>query len=236
MLTLKQVMSELEKNGSEQTRKTYARHGTVGPMYGVKIGDLKVIAKKIKGEQDLACDLYATGNHDAMYLAGIVADGAQMSKKQLENWALAAKSPMIAEYTVPGVAAESPHARALALKWIRSRKESLAASGWNTYNGLISVTDDDDLDLGEIADLLDRIVETIDAAPNKVRYAMNNFVIAVGAYVKPLLKKAKAAAKKIGVVAVDMGDTACKVPVATAYIEKIESMGRVGKKRKSAKC
>ncbi len=65
---------------------------------------------------------------------------------------------------------------------------------------------------------------------------MNGFVIGVGSYVKPLLKQAKATAKKIGTVSVDMGDTACRVPVATDSIAKIESMGRVGKKRKRAWC
>jgi hypothetical protein len=65
---------------------------------------------------------------------------------------------------------------------------------------------------------------------------MNSFVIAVGAYVKPLLKQAKTAAKELGTVKVDMGDTECKVPLATAYIEKIEKAGRVGKKRKTIRC
>ena len=64
---------------------------------------------------------------------------------------------------------------------------------------------------------------------------MNAFVIAVGAHVKPLLQHAKQAAKAIGTVSVDMGDTACKVPLASAYIEKIETAGRVGKKRKTIK-
>jgi len=40
----------------------------------------------------------------------------------------------------------------------------------------------------------------------------------------------------IGTVSVDMGQTACKVPVDTQYIEKIEAAGRVGKKRKTMKC
>jgi hypothetical protein len=54
--------------------------------------------------------------------------------------------------------------------------------------------------------------------------------------VKPLLKQAKAAAQKIGTVSVDMGDTDCKVPLATSYIAKIESAGRYGKKRKTIRC
>ena len=60
--------------------------------------------------------------------------------------------------------------------------------------------------------------------------------IGVGTYVKPLLRKAKQAAKKLGTVEVDMGETACKVPVAVDYIAKVESMGRVGKKRKTIRC
>src|SRR5882672_7799003 len=79
MATVASIMAELKKKGSAQTRKTYARHGMGSrEMFGVKIADLKVVAKKIKGEQELACALYATGNLDAMYLAGIVADGAKM--------------------------------------------------------------------------------------------------------------------------------------------------------------
>jgi hypothetical protein len=50
------------------------------------------------------------------------------------------------------------------------------------------------------------------------------------------LKQAKAAARQIGTVSVNMGETACKVPLATAYIEKIEGMGRVGQKKKTIRC
>jgi 3-methyladenine DNA glycosylase AlkD len=88
MLTCASVMAELKKKGSEKTRETYARHGMATErMYGVSMADLKVIAKTIKGQQALACELYETGNLDAMYLAGLVADGSQMNKKQLNGWA-----------------------------------------------------------------------------------------------------------------------------------------------------
>jgi 3-methyladenine DNA glycosylase AlkD len=236
MPTVKSILSDLEHKGTEQTKKTFARHGITGDVYGVSIADLKVIARQIKGQQQLALELYETGNHDAMYLAGIVADGSQMTKKQLEDWAKSAPNSTIATYTVPGVAVESEHARSLAKKWIKSKTESLASCGWCTYAGLLAVSDDEDLDLDEIAGLLDQIEETISTAPNKVRYTMNGFVIAVGSYVKPLLENAKATAKAIGTVDVDMGETACKVPLATDYIAKIENMGRVGKKRKTIKC
>ena len=236
MNTVQEVLGELKKKGSEQTRKTYARHGAPSEMFGVKIGDLKPIAKKIKGNQQLACDLYATGNSDAMYLAGMVADGSKMTKKEIQDWVKSATWYMISEYTVPSVASESPHARELALKWIGSKNEKIAAAGWCTYAGIVATRPDGELDLAEVEELLNTIVERIHSAPNRVRHCMNAFIISVGGYVKPLLKQAKRAAKAIGVVEVDMGDTACQTPLASEYIAKIEKAGRVGKKRKTMKC
>lgn len=236
MTTVDQVLTELKKKANEQTRKTLARHGAPENTYGVKIGDLKLIAKKIKGNQALACELYETGNADAMYLAGMVADGSQMTKKQLESWAKAATWHMLSTATVPAVATESAHARELALKWIKSKDEMIATTGWCTYSGIVATRPDEELDLDEIKELLDQIADEIHDAPNDVRYTMNMFVISVGTYVKPLLSHAKRVAQKIGAVAVDMGDTACKVPLAADYIKKVESMGRVGKKRKTMKC
>jgi 3-methyladenine DNA glycosylase AlkD len=235
-MTVKEVMSQLEKLGSEQQRKTYRNHGAKGDIFGVKIGDMKTIVKKIKGDQALALELYDTGVADAMYLAGLVADGSKMTKKQLNDWAKAASWSMTSDYTVPWVAAESPHARELALKWIDSPRETIACSGWNTYGGLVATRPDEELDLKEIQGLLNQVVKEIKTAPNPVRYCMGGFVIAVGSYVKPLLEKAKAAAERIGKVEVDMGDTSCKVPVPLDYIRKVESMGRVGRKRKTMKC
>jgi 3-methyladenine DNA glycosylase AlkD len=238
MSTVTSVMAELKKKGTEKTRKIYARHGmTTDNMFGVSVADLKVIAKTIKGQQALACELYETGNMDAMYLAGMVADGFQMTPKQLNEWAEgAANLQMVAEYTVPWVTVENPHGRDLAMQWIKSKKEHVASSGWCTYSGLVGTKPDDALDLAEIESLLGTIVKGIKSAQNRVRHTMNGFVIAVGSYVKPLSKQAKATARQIGVVSVDVGDTACNMPLATAYIEKIEAAGRAGQKRKTIRC
>jgi 3-methyladenine DNA glycosylase AlkD len=236
MKTVEQVLSKLKAKGSEQTRKTFARHGIDIPMFGVKVGDLKPIAKAIRGDQKLALALYDTGNYDAMYLAGMVADGSQMSKKEIEGWAKQATCNALCSYPVVWVAAESTFARELAIKWIGSKNPSIAVSGWGTYAGILATQADEDLDLKEIKKLLSDVVAGIHKAPDRVRYMMNAFVIAVGGYVAPLLKQAKEAAKKIGTVSVDMGDTDCKVPSSLVYIERIEAMGRVGKKRKTMKC
>src|SRR5580658_7653928 len=238
MPTVSSVMAELKNKGTEKTRKIYARHGmATDNMFGVSVADLKVIAKSIKGQQALACELYATGIMDAMYLAGMVADGSKLTREQLNAWVeSAAGLQMISEYTVPWVTVENLHGRALALEWIKSKKEHTAASGWATYSGFVSITPDEKLDLAEIEDLLNTIPKKIEGAPNRVRYTMNTFVIAVGSYMKPLLKQAKAAARQIGEVSVEMGETACKVPLATAYIEKVEASGKVGAKKKTIRC
>jgi 3-methyladenine DNA glycosylase AlkD len=238
MPTATSIMAELKKKGSEKTRNMYARHGMATErMFGVSIADLKVISKTIKGQQALACELYDTGNLDAMYLAGLVAEGSQMTRKQLNGWAEgAANLQMISEYTVPWVTVENPDARDLAIQWIKSKKQCVAPSGWCTYAGLVAVKPDKELDLSEIEGLLATIVKEISGAQNRVRYTMNGFVIAVGTYVKPLLKQALASARQIGAVSVDLGDTACNVRPATAYIEKIEASGRVGQKRKTIRC
>jgi 3-methyladenine DNA glycosylase AlkD len=231
-------MTELKKHGSEQTRKIFARHGLPADrMFGVSVAQQKLMAKSLKGQQALALELYETGNVDAMYLAGLVADGAAMSRKQLNDWAKgAAGMQMISEYTVAWVAVESDHGRALALEWIKSKNEQVAASGWCTYAGLLATIADEELDLKEVETLLGLIEKRIDGAANRVRYTMNGFVIAAGTYVTPLREAAKKTAQNIGAVSVNLGETACKVPLALAAIEKAVASGKAGKKKKTIRC
>ena len=236
MSSLSDIMQELEGLGSEQQVKTYRRHGADGPMFGVKVGDLKKIIKKIKGNQILALELWDTGNADAMYLAALVADGSKMTPKQLDAWAKSAWWQMLSEYSVPWVASEHTQAFSIAKKWMASKQVHIQTSGWNTYSAAISIRPDSELDLAEIEELLKAVENNIDLAGNRVKYVMNGFVISVGSYVKPMLSRAKATAKRIGVVEVNVGDTSCKVPLATEYIGKVEKANRVGRKRKTAKC
>jgi 3-methyladenine DNA glycosylase AlkD len=212
------------------------KHGAREPFFGVKVEHLKKIQKRIKMDYQLALDLYETGISDAMYLAGLIADDAKMTKKDLERWAKGAYWYMISEFTVPWVAAGSPHGHDLALKWIESKEANIATTGWATLSTLVSVKDDADMDLAEIKKLLQRVEKTIHDQPNRVRYVMNAFVVVVGCYVLPLTEKAIETAKKIGKVHVDMGDTSCKIPDAVGYIKKVQDRGTLGKKRKPAKC
>lgn len=235
-MTTEQIMKELEKKGSESIRKIFQNHGNSGPMYGVKVADLKIIQKKVKKDHELAMQLFSTGNYDAMYLAGLIADESRMSKKDIQQWVERSTSKGISEYTVAWVAAESDYGWELGMKWIDSPKENIATAGWNTLSGVIAMKPDNELDMATIKKLLQRIVKEIHAAPNRVRYTMNGFVIGVGGYIKELTKDAIEIAKKIGDVYVDMEGTSCKVPSAADYIKKMEAKGYIGKKKKTVKC
>lgn len=229
-------MSELEQMGTEQTRKTWLSHGARGAFFGVKIGDMKVIQKKIKHNHALALELYQTGNADAMYFAGLISEPKKMTKQELQDWARKATWSMLSEYTVAWAAAESNFGRELAMTWIDAKEEHMQAAGWNTYSSLLMLQKDEELDLKEIESLLERIGKSIHSQAERTKYTMNGFIIAVGGQVAALGAKAKAVAKAIGKVNVDMGGTACKVPDAIPYIEKIEKMGKVGKKKKTVFC
>ncbi|MBY0085274.1 DNA alkylation repair protein [Brevibacillus brevis] len=235
-MTLEEVMQKLEAMGTEQTKKTLLRHGAKEPLFGVRVGDMKKLVKEVKHDQQLVQALYDTGNYDAMYLAGLTVDPKSMTKERLQAWVQEASWYAPAEYTVASVAAESHFAMELARDWIESKEEMVATCGWNTYSNYLSITPDEQLDKEEIKRLLMRVKETIHQEQNRVRYTMNQFVISVGAYVRELHQEALEVAAAIGKVHVDVGQTACKVPLATEYIKKIEERGSVGKKKKTCIC
>jgi 3-methyladenine DNA glycosylase AlkD len=235
-MTAKEILAELKPLGSGSYKRVMANHGVKEPFFGVKISDLQKIRKRTKKDYQLALDLYDTGNYDAMYLAGLIADDARMTKKDLQHWLANATHRPLASSTVPWVAAGSRHGWELALEWIDSKKAQIAEAGWATLRSIVSVKDDSELDLPELKRLLHRVRKTIHQAPNDVRSQMNLFVIAVGSYVQPLTDTAIQVAEKIGPVTIDMGHTSCQVPFAPDSIRKVQKRAGIGKKRKSAKC
>jgi hypothetical protein len=235
-MTAQQIVSEIEPLGTEGYRRILRNHGITGPLFGVKIEELKKYEKAIKKDYRLALDLFDTGVYDAIYLAGLIADESKMTKDDLRGWLDKATSDTVAEFAVAWVAAEGPHGWDLALEWIDSSDEKAAVVGWGTLSSLVAVKDDAELDIPALRGLLERVKTTIHTHTDRVRYKMNGFVIALGSYVGELTDEALLAGEEIGKVKVDMGNTSCKVPFSPDYIRKVASMGRVGKKRKSARC
>jgi 3-methyladenine DNA glycosylase AlkD len=235
-MTAKEVMQQLEAYGNEGTKKTLIKHGAKEPFFGVKVADLKKVLKKTKKNHELSLELYETGNTDAMYLAGLMADEKQITRKQLNDWVNKAYWSYLNEYAVPWVAAETDFGWDLGLEWIESDEEQIATAGWATLSSYAGVRQDEALDIAKYSELLDRVEKEIHGAKNRERYVMNGFVIAVGTYIAELTTKAQKIAANIGKVSVEMGGTACKVPLAKDYIQKVIDKDRVGKKRKSARC
>jgi hypothetical protein len=210
------VMRALERAGSEQTRKTYRRHGAQDPMFGVPYSVLYPLQKKIGADQQLAEALWATGNYDARVLATLVADAAAITGATLDRWRRDSDHRAIV-MAFAAVAARSAAGLQRAQRWIDGSSEFEQAAGWGTLAGLANaraVADD------VFASLLGRIERTIHQLPNFARYLANNCLIAIAT--RPALAAdAMRVAKAVGRVDVDHGDTECKTPVATEYITKM---------------
>jgi 3-methyladenine DNA glycosylase AlkD len=235
-MNVQTIMAELKAKGNEGVKKILLKHGIKEPFFGVKVEYLKVIQKKVKKDYQLSKDLYATGNADAMYLAGLIADEDKMTKKDLSEWVKQALSTNISEYTVPWIAAESKFGYELAVEWIDAKEEFIAACGWSTLSSLVAIRPDSELDIPALKKLLTRVEKNIHKADNRVRQKMNGFIIALGSYVAPLTEDAINTSEKIGQVKVDMNGTACKIPDAVQYITKAKDKGTLGKKKKMARC
>jgi hypothetical protein len=216
-MTLAEAMKTLEKAGTAQARKTYARHGATEPMFGVSFATLGAMVKRIGVDHDLAMRLWDTGNFDARNLALKVVDPARMTAADLDRWARDMDVRICAGY-VSMVAQESGRGFETAERWLASADERLRGAGWGLVAQLAAR--DEATPDAWFADRLAEVERTIHAAPNTQRGAMNGAVIAIGGRSAALRKAALAAAKRVGKVDVDHGDTSCKTPDAAAYIEK----------------
>ena len=223
--SLADVMRRLEKSGSEQTRKTWARHGATGPMFGVLFGELFKLMKEIDVDHELARKLWATKNVDARNLAMKIADPQAITPAELDQWAVENPMRMCGLY-IATLAAEGPHARAKLRQWLSSSDERLRGMGWTLLGRLSDL--DESFPEDELLRRVDEIAKTIHSAPSEVRHDMNRALITIGGRSPATRKAVIAAAKRIGTVTVDHGDTACKTPDAVETVEKMWT--RSGKK------
>jgi hypothetical protein len=217
-MSLAETMRELEKAGTAQARKIYARHGADGPMFGVSFATLKAMTKRIGVDHELALALWDTGNRDAQNLAVKIVDPAQMTSATLDKWAREACQSRLCGGYVGMLAAERADGRKKAEQWLASKHPHEHAAAWPLL-GQLAQRDEATPDAW-FADRLAEIEKTIAAAPNDQRYGMNGAVIAIGLRSPALKKAALATAKRIGRVEIDHGETDCKTPDAAEYIEK----------------
>ncbi|MGN7177172.1 DNA alkylation repair protein [Paenibacillus sp. FSL R5-0490] len=235
-MDLQTVMQELEALGKERTKKIYISNGAHEPLFGVATGAMKPIAKKIKRNQPLAEELYATGNYDAMYFAGVIADPEVMTEAGFDRWMDAAYFYMLSDYVVAVTLAEAEIAQDVADKWIESGEELRMSGGWSCYCWLLGNRPDAEFSEEKLAKMLDRVKDTIHDSPERTKSAMNNFVYTVGVSYLPLHEKALSTAKAIGPVEMNREKKKSTFLHATENIQKEVDRGRIGFKRKYVRC
>jgi 3-methyladenine DNA glycosylase AlkD len=235
-MNLEMVMQELEALAKERTKKIYQSNGAHEPLFGVATGDMKPIFKKIKYNQALAEQLYHTGNYDAMYFAGIIAEPNAMTAADYDRWMDGAYFYMLSDYVVAVTLAEANIAQEVADKWIASGDELRMSAGWSCYCWLLGNRPDNEFAESKIAGMLELVKATIHESPERAKYAMNNFIYTVAVSYRPLHDKAVGTAKEIGQVEVKDTKGKSKLLLAYANIQKAVDKGQIGFKRKHVRC
>ncbi|MGY3778737.1 DNA alkylation repair protein [Isobaculum melis] len=236
-MTLAEIMIELEALGTAQTRKTFMTHGAPSNCYGVKIGDLKKhLLKKVKHQQELCLALFATGNTDAQYLAGLGINPQKMTKADIQLWLKQSNWSAIDDSIVAGVAAESPFALELARQWLSMSDFKAQNVGWLTFGKYLTICSNDQVSEAEVQALLQRLKKEIHTAPNAIRYSMNQFIIYVGTYLPDFTNSALEIADEIRSVEVKLATKGCRLPDPIVKIQKVKDNNRLGVKRKHVIC
>ncbi|MED1782795.1 DNA alkylation repair protein [Brevibacillus fortis] len=235
-MDLEMVMQELEALGKERTKKIYLSNGAHEPLFGVATGAMKPIKRKIKINQPLAEQLYATGNYDAMYFAGVIADPKAMTKADFDRWMDTAYFYMLSDYVVAVTLAEADIAQEVADQWITSGEELRMSAGWSCYCWLLGNRPDREFSESKIASMLETVKNKIHDSPERTKYAMNNFIYTVGTSYSPLHDKAVEVAKEVGPVEVQKDKAKSKFLNAFDNIQKAVSKGQLGFKRKHVRC
>ena len=235
-MNLEEVMQELEALGKERTKKIYISNGAHEPLFGVATGAMKPIVKKIKIDQHLADELYATGNYDAMYFAGIIADPNGMTESDYDRWMDAAYFYMLSDYVVAVTLSESVIAQEVADKWIASDEELRMSAGWSCYCWLLGNRKDVEFSENKLANMLGMVKNIIHESPERAKSAMNNFIYTVGTSYIPLHEKALETAQEIGIVEIKRDNKKSSFLNAYESIQKEVDKGKIGFKRRHVRC
>ena len=235
-MNLEMVMQELEALGKERTKKMYISNGAHEPLFGTATGAMKPIVKKIKINNRLAEELYATGNYDAMYFAGIIADPKAMTESDYDRWMDAAYFYMLSDYVVAVTLSESDIAQEVADKWIASGEELRMSAGWSCYCWLLGNRLDVEFSENKISNMLDMVKNTIHNSPERTKSAMNNFLYTVGISYLPLHEKAVETAMAVGIVELKRDKKKSSLLNAHESIQKAVDKGKIGFKRKHVRC
>ena len=212
-MTVKEILAQLKSKGDEARRKHNIKAGAPENQFGVKLGDLRAIAKTIKTDHQLALDLWDTGNVEAQLLATLVIKPTALSADELDKLTRSTTCAQVADWLNAYVVAQHPDKETLREKWMKAKDRWAARAGWNLTASRINQGGADGLDLSALLDVIEK--EMPRALP-EVQWTMNNTLGAIGIHHPKLRKRAIAIGEKIGLYRdwpVSKGCTPPYVPV-----------------------
>jgi 3-methyladenine DNA glycosylase AlkD len=219
-MNVKEILAQFKSLGDEARRKHNAKSGAPDNQFGVKLGDLRAIAKKIKTDHELALELWETANVEAQLLATLVIKPKSLSAGELDKMTRSTTCAQVAEWLNSYVVAEHPEKETLRAKWMKDKDRWAARAGWHHTASRINKGNVDGLDL---VALLDRIEKELAKAKPEVQWTMNNTLAAIGIHDAKLRKRAIAIGEKIGLYRdwpVSKGCTPPFVPVWVDFMVK----------------
>ncbi|KAA9327476.1 DNA alkylation repair protein [Hymenobacter busanensis] len=224
-MTFEQTFAQLQTAGTEQTRKTYQRHGAGADVFGVSFAQLGQLKKQFVGRgkdkahaHAVAQQLWNTQNFDAQLLATMIADAAQLTPTEAENWAAGIRCHMLAD-AFAALVATAPFADELMQNWISTGDELRQRIGYALLNRL-ALQDTAQPDT-YFEPYVRQLEMTLQQAPNRAKEAMNNCLIGIGSRNEALRRRVESAADRIGPVTIDHGDTACQTFEIRPYLAKV---------------
>ncbi|MCX4986832.1 DNA alkylation repair protein [Streptomyces sp. NBC_00572] len=171
--TVAEVMAELAALEDPKARAVNERHGD---DHGVNLGKLRALAKRLKTQQDLAEDLWETGDTAARLLAILICRPKAFGRDELEAMLRGARTPKVHDWLVNYVVKKSPHAEELRRAWIADPDPVVASAGWAlTTERVAKKPEGLDLDA-----LLDVVEAEMKDAPDRLQWAMNHCLAQIG--------------------------------------------------------
>lgn len=215
--TLKDTLKQLKSLGNEKVRAHNTKTGAGDNQFGVKHGDLRVIAKKLKTNHELALALWKTGNVDAQLLATLLIQPKTLSADELEQMVRAATFVQVADWLHSHVVKEHPDKESLRQKWMATDNPMAARAGWRLTAGRV-VKSPEGLDL---AALLDRIDSEMGSAAPEVQWTMNSCLAEIGIHFPKHRKRALAIGEKLGIYRDYPVSKGCTSPFAPIWINEM---------------
>lgn len=214
-MTVQEVLAQLKPLGDEARRKHNTKNGAPDNQFGVPLGDIRAVAKKIKPDQSLARKLWDTGNVDAQLLATLLLQPKSLSADELDAMMRSTTCTQVAEWMNSYVVAQHPEKEALREKWMKDKDRWAARAAWHLTASLVN-KGGDGLDP---AALLDRIEKEMPKAKPEVQWTMNNTLGAIGIKHASLRERAIAIGEKIGLYKDWPVSKGCTPPYVPVWID-----------------